>query len=49
MNKIDKVIPSKEFLDDSEETMFSGEKESLIISCEKKWNIDKLYELLVRG
>ncbi len=46
MNKIDKVIPSKEYLDDSQETMFSGEKESLIISCEKKWNIDKLYEIL---
>ncbi len=46
MNKIDKVIPSKEYLDDSQETMFSGDKESLIVSCEKKWNIDKLYETL---
>ncbi len=46
MNKIDKVIPSEEFLEDSDETMFSRDKESIIISTQKGWNIDKLYQLL---
>jgi len=46
LNKIDKVIPSEEFLEDSDETMLSGDKESIIISLEKGWNMDKMYQLL---
>lgn len=43
-NKIDKVVPSQDLIEDSFE--LSEGKESIIISCEKKWNIDKLFEIL---
>ncbi len=45
-NKIDKVIPSQEYLEDSDASLLSGDKESVIISTKEGWNIDKLYEIL---
>ena len=45
-NKIDKVIPSQEYLEDSDATLLSGDRESVIVSTKEGWNIDKLYDLL---
>ncbi len=45
-NKIDRVIPSQDYLEDSDATLLSGDRESIIISTKEGWNIDKLYELI---
>ncbi|WP_457625132.1 GTPase HflX [Persephonella sp.] len=44
LNKVDKIIPSPEFLDDSEEGILTGNRDSVIISTEKGWNLKKLRE-----
>jgi len=46
LNKVDKVIPSKELLDSADEVMLTGGKKSIIISTEKGWNIDRLFDTL---
>ncbi len=46
LNKIDKIVPSADLIDHSQEGMMTGNKESIIISTEKGWNIDKLMEKL---
>ncbi|MBK3333031.1 GTPase HflX [Persephonella atlantica] len=44
LNKVDRVIPSEDFLDSSEETMLTGKRETVIISVNKGWNLDRLIE-----
>ncbi len=44
LNKVDRVIPSEEFLDSSEDTMLTGNREAVIISVRKGWNLDRLIE-----
>ncbi len=44
LNKVDRVIPSEEFLDSSEEIMLTGNRETVIISVNKGWNLDRLIE-----
>ncbi|SNZ09957.1 GTP-binding protein HflX [Persephonella hydrogeniphila] len=44
LNKVDKIIPSPEFLDESEEEILTGHRDSVIISTEMGWNLDKLRE-----
>jgi len=46
LNKVDKIIPSPDFIDHSQEGMMTGERETVIISTEKGWNIDRLMEKL---
>jgi GTP-binding protein HflX len=46
LNKVDKIINSKEFLESIEEFTFGFDKKTIIISTEKGWNIDKLFEML---
>ncbi len=46
LNKIDKVIPSENFLDQTDEMLISGDKKAIIVSTEKGWNIDKLLNIL---
>lgn len=46
LNKVDKVIPSAELLEHTDDTVLSGNKEAIIISTEKGWNIDKLFDIL---
>ncbi|WP_456384222.1 GTPase HflX [Persephonella sp.] len=46
LNKIDMVIPSPEYLEDSDATMLSGDRESVIISTKEGWNLDRLHEVL---
>jgi len=44
LNKIDKLIPSKEFLEDDFITI--EDKKALIVSVDKGWNLDKLINYL---
>ncbi len=46
LNKIDKVIPSKEFLDYTDESIAITDRKSVIVSTKEGWNIDKLLEML---
>ena len=46
LNKVDKVIPSKNYLDDTDDTMLANGKKAIIIGAEKGWNIDKLMNIL---
>jgi GTP-binding protein HflX len=46
LNKVDKVIPSKELLEETDENLITAGKETVIISTEKGWNIDKLFDIL---
>ncbi|WP_342769296.1 GTPase HflX [Hydrogenothermus marinus] len=46
LNKIDKVIPSKEYLDATDETLISNGKKAIVVSVEKGWNLEKIYEIL---
>ncbi len=48
LNKIDKVIPSEEYLEDSDIALLLGEREGVIVSTTKGWNIDKLYKIIKR-
>ncbi|NPA57860.1 MAG: GTPase HflX [Aquificae bacterium] len=48
LNKIDRVIPSEEYLEESDETLLSGGKESVIISTKEGWNVDRLFQILKR-
>ena len=45
-NKIDKLIPSEDFLEDSDISLLTGNKETVVVSTKKGWNIDKLYNIL---
>jgi len=46
LNKIDKVIPSKDLLDTADDVLLTGNKKTVIISTEKGWNLDKLLNIL---
>jgi len=46
LNKIDKVIPSEDLLDQTDETLISGDKRAIVVSVDKGWNIDKLVQVL---
>ncbi|NPA51709.1 MAG: GTPase HflX [Aquificae bacterium] len=46
LNKIDKVIPSKDYIDEEDETLLALGRETIVISAEKKWNLDKLRDIL---
>ncbi|RUM46941.1 MAG: GTPase HflX [Hydrogenothermus sp.] len=46
LNKVDKVINSPELLENSDEILLTSDKKSVIISTEKGWNLDKLFEIL---
>ncbi|WP_457639402.1 GTPase HflX [Persephonella sp.] len=46
LNKVDKIIPSAEYLDSSGEEMLTGNRETVVVSVEKGWNIDILVEKL---
>ncbi len=44
LNKIDKLIPTKDYLE--EDLTYINGKPAIIISTEKGWNLDKLFEYL---
>ena len=46
LNKIDMVVPSLEYVEDRDESMLTAGRESVIVSAEKGWNIDKLRDIL---
>ena len=46
LNKVDKLVPAPEFLDESQEHILTGNRETITISTEKGWNLDKLMEIL---
>ncbi len=46
LNKIDRVIPSMEYLDYQDESMVAAGKENIVISADKGWNIDRLRDIL---
>jgi len=46
LNKIDRVIPSLEYIEDRDESLLTAGRESVIISAEKGWNMDKLRDIL---
>ena len=46
LNKVDKLVPSPEFLDESQEHILTGNRETITISTEKGWNLDKLMGIL---
>jgi len=46
LNKVDKVINSPELLESSDEMLLTSGKKSVIISTEKGWNLDKIFEIL---
>jgi len=45
-NKIDRVIPSEDYLEDTDITLLTGNRESVIISTKEGWNIDSLFNIL---
>ncbi len=45
-NKIDRVIPSEDYLEDTDITLLTGNRESVIISTKEGWNIDRLFNIL---
>ena len=46
LNKIDKLVPSPEYIEEADHTMLTGDRETVVISTEKGWNIDKLHNIL---
>ncbi len=46
LNKVDMVVPSLEYVEDRDESMLTAGRESVIVSAEKGWNIDKLRDIL---
>ena len=46
LNKIDKIIPSKDLLDYTDESIAITDRKSVIISTKEGWNIDKLLDIL---
>lgn len=46
LNKVDKLVPSQDFLDESEENMLTGNRETVTISTKEGWNLDKLIDIL---
>ena len=46
LNKIDKVIPSKDYIEEENESILIGDRETIVVSSEKGWNLDKLHDIL---
>ncbi len=46
LNKIDKVVPSIDYVEDSDEHMILADRESIVVSAEKGWNMEKLHDIL---
>ncbi|WP_457641709.1 GTPase HflX [Persephonella sp.] len=46
LNKIDKLIPSEEYLENTDHGMLTGNRETVIVSTEKGWNMEKLHNIL---
>jgi len=46
LNKIDRVIPTQEYLENTDATLLTGNRESVIISTTEGWNIEKLRSIL---
>ncbi len=46
LNKIDQVIPSQEYMEEENESLLTSGRETVVLSSEKGWNIDKLHDIL---
>ncbi|NPA12574.1 MAG: GTPase HflX [Aquificae bacterium] len=46
LNKIDKAIPSQEYLEDTDMALLYGDKEGVVVSAKEGWNMEKLFQLL---